>query len=269
MGQALGRLLRLAGEPVVSIASRNLEHAQRAAAFVGGHTRAISYEDAEGRVLICVPDAAVTDVAARLSSRTRVALHTCGSRGPEILNDLRARGVACGSLHPLQTVPTPEAGLEQLPGSTFAIAGDAAATAWAGAIISLLNGTRLLIRHNALYHAAAVMASNYVVALLGAAESLMEMAGAAREDALPALAPLIRASVENTFALGPARALTGPVQRGDAGTIALHMEALRQAPERLRELYRSAGVQTLAIAREGALPDDHASEIERILHQRN
>ena len=265
VGQALGRLLRLAGEPVVAIASRTFSQAERAAAFVGGEARAASYEETEGRVLICAPDDAVADVASRVGSRTRIALHTCGSRGPEILLRLRERGVAVGSLHPLQTFPTPDAGVERLPGCAFAVAGDPEAAEWAAAIVALLGGTTLTIQNHALYHAAAVMASNYVVALLGAAESLMEMAGVRRDDALPALAPLIRASVENTIALGPARALTGPLQRGDAGTIALHMEALREAPERVRELYRSAGLQTLTIPRRG----EGISEIERILQERN
>ena len=271
MPQALGRLLKLHGEPVLRVASRTPEQARRAAEFIGGGVQPVAYDELGGRVIVCVPDDAVEAVAARLSDRASIVLHTSGSRGPEALDVLSRRGVACGSLHPLQTVPTPQAGVDRLPGCMFAVAGDAAAAEWAQQIVSLLKGSTILIAPgcHAVYHAAAVMASNYVTALLGAAESLMAIAGVTREQALPALAPLVRAAVENALTLGPVAALTGPVQRGDARTVASHLEALRSAPAEVADLYRAAGRQTLTMARERGLPDQAVASIERILNERN
>lgn len=271
VGQALGRALTMAGQPISLVASRTPEQAERAASFIGGGARPVSYEQLAGNVLLCVSDDALEQVAGRLTGDVRVALHTSGARGPEALAPLLSRGVACGSLHPLQTFPNPEAGVQRIPGSTFAIAGDEAAAEWARRLVRLLDGKAIAIapgRH-ALYHAAAVMASNYVVALLGAAETLMALAGVPRQDGLPALAPLVRAAVDNTMVLGPAAALTGPVQRGDARTVASHLDALESAPPEVLRLYRAAAAQTLVLARERGLAEDHASAIHHLLHKRN
>ncbi len=93
------------------------------------------------------------------------------------------------------------------------------------------------------------MASNYLVAMIDAAVILFKAAGVPAEQALPALAPLIRASVANTLAAGPVQALTGPIERGDEQTVAGHLRALRGAPETVRSLYTSAGLHTVELAR--------------------
>jgi predicted short-subunit dehydrogenase-like oxidoreductase (DUF2520 family) len=122
-------------------------------------------------------------------------------------------------------------------------------------MVVLLEGKPLLIAagKRPLYHAAAVMASNYVVALIDSAVILMEEAGVEPELALRALGPLLRASTENTLEAGPASALTGPIHRGDVGTVMAHLEALAEVPEAVRELYRRAGLHTAELAeRKGA-----------------
>lgn len=206
-----------------------------------------------GRVLIAVSDGAIASVAAGLAAgglRGAVVLHTSGAAGPAALDALRAAGNSTGVLHPLQTVPSPEAGIRSLPGSTFAYAGDAPAAEWALAVIAALDGRPLAIEASrwALYHAAAVMACNYQAALAAAALELMQSAGIEPAEALAALAPLIRTTTDNLLAHGPARALTGPIRRGDAGTVRCHMAALRAvSPETLR-LYSAAGFRTLALA---------------------
>jgi predicted short-subunit dehydrogenase-like oxidoreductase (DUF2520 family) len=109
------------------------------------------------------------------------------------------------------------------------------------------------------------MASNYVTALLAAAGELMEAAGVARGDALGALGPLVRASVENALRLGPAAALTGPIQRGDLATVAAHLAALPAARPSIQMLYRAAGLAALEIARGSGLAAGRAAEMEQIL----
>lgn len=273
MAQALGRLLRERGEVVAAIASRDPGHAALAAAFVGGAAQTVSYGEISrhaARILISVPDDAIGDVARTLAisgMRSGAVIHTCGARGPEALAPLAARGVACGTLHPLQTVANPEEGVRVLPGSAFAVDGEGQAADWAAHIAALLGGLVLHIpaASRALYHAAAVTASNYLIALIAAAVMLMKEAGVAEADAQRALEPLARTSVRNAFELGPAAALTGPIARGDADTVRAHLAALANAPAAAAQLYRKAGLVTLEIARQRGLGEVPAGAIEELL----
>jgi len=258
IGQALGRLLRDRREPVIAIAGRHPGRTAMAAEFIGGNVRPVSYAELPAlctRVIISVPDDALDAVVQILAAKMRggSVLHTCGTRGPEALGPLEALGISCAAMHPLQTVPSPQQGLSALPGAAFAITGpESPALTWALEIAALLKSEALRIapEHRPLYHAAAVMASNYVTALLDAAVILMKETGVEEEQALRALAPLIRASVENAVTLGPLQALTGPVERGDNRTIATHLRVLSDAgvPETVTALYRAAGLHALNMA---------------------
>jgi predicted short-subunit dehydrogenase-like oxidoreductase (DUF2520 family) len=275
MGQALGRLLRERGESIAAVASRNPERAERAAIFVGGGARAVCYAEIPRHalhILVAVPDDAIGDVACTLAEAgmcSGTALHTCGARGAEALDALAAAGVACGTLHPLQTVASPEEGVRALPGVAFAIDGAPEATAWAEHLAAVLNGLVLRIgaASRPLYHAAAVMASNYFVALMATAVMLMIEAGVEEATAQRALEPLARTSLENAFRLGPAAALTGPIARGDAKTVRGHLAALKEAPAAAATLYRAAGLATLEIARRKGLADIPAGAIEELLQK--
>jgi predicted short-subunit dehydrogenase-like oxidoreductase (DUF2520 family) len=273
IAQAIGRLLRERGQLVTAVASRNPEHTRAAAAFIGGDVRPIIYSELPAhaaRLLIAVADDAIGEVAeavARGGMRTGVALHTCGAKGPEALAPLAAQGVCCGTLHPLQTVPTPAQGVERLRGIAFAIAGDELATLWAEQLAALLGGQVLRIAPAArpIYHAAAVMASNYITGLIEAGIVLMRAAGVGEATARKALAPLIAASVEGAVTRGPIEALTGPIQRGDVETVAGHIEALASFPEPLQRLYCANGLQVLEMARRRGLPAAAAARLEQLL----
>jgi predicted short-subunit dehydrogenase-like oxidoreductase (DUF2520 family) len=273
IGQALGRLLRERGEAVTAVASRRHERAESAALFLGGGVRAVSYADLPkhaSRILIAVSDDAVSEVARILAGagmQRGLVLHTSGSRGPEALSPLAEAGVACGVLHPLQTVASPEQGLPALLGIAFAVAGDDPATAWAEHIVSLLDGRALRIAPGSqpVYHAAAVVASNYVVGLIDAAITLMKEAGVEEERARDALGPLVRASVDNALTMGPARALTGPIARGDVATVSSHLDALAAVSPPLRELYRVLGVHVLELARGRGLPPAAGQSLGELL----
>ncbi len=270
MAQALGRLLHRRGEPVAFVASRTIEHARRAAAFIGPSVKAVSYSDLAhhaSRILIAVPDSAVESVAAALHLQPGIALHTCGSKGPEALQVLADRGVFCGTIHPLQTISDPESGASALDGVAFAICGDAPALAWAGRIARAANGRILRIpaERRPLYHAAAVMASNFITALLSAAQTLLIAADVDPQEALQALGPLARTSLDNALRQGPKAALTGPIERGDVATMAAHLAALKDFPGPIPGLYRAAGLQTLELARGKGLCAERAAATERLL----
>jgi len=272
LGQALGRLLRDRGEPIAAVACRELDRARAAAAFMGEDVAALPYAElprVAGRVLIAVSDDAIPSVAALLaaSGLKGLALHTSGTLGPAALEPLARKGVGCGSLHPLQTVPTPAQGVAALPGAWFALSGEARACAWARRIVDLIGGHAFEIpdERRPLYHAGAVMACNFFAALLDAGVTLFGQAGLRREEALAALTPLVTAGVANALHLGPERALTGPFARGDVESVRAHWAALAGEPEPLRELYRAAARYTIGLARRSGLEETRASEIERLL----
>lgn len=281
MGQALGRLLHRRGEPVIAISGRDfaknaVSRTSSAAHFIGSNVQAVQIAEIPAlcsHILITVPDDALPSVAQTLADSRPAplaVLHTSGARGPEALEPLQKLGTSCGAFHPLQTIANPEQGVADLPGSYFGITAGSHSLEWALEICRLLDGHVLKISAELrpLYHAAAVMASNYIMATVDAAVILFERCGVSRRDALDALAPMIRSSVANTLASGPERALTGPIERGDAQTIASHLEALCNpsgtVPESVRELYRYVGLHVAALARRKS-PGVHRERIEELL----
>jgi predicted short-subunit dehydrogenase-like oxidoreductase (DUF2520 family) len=172
-------------------------------------------------VLIATPDAAVADVAAAVEpSRTAVVAHLAGSMGLDAV----AHHPRPAALHPLVALPDASVGARRLlAGCWFAVAGDPVVRQ----VVDDLNGKAFEVadRDRAAYHAAAVVASNHLVALLGQAERLGAQAGVP----LAAFLDLVRATVDNVDELGPAAALTGPAARGDEATIERHLDAIAAA----------------------------------------
>ena len=189
--------------------------------------RGVAIDDAAADVdlvLIATPDTVVADVAAAIRPARAVVAHVAGSLGLDVLapHDRRA------ALHPLMSLPDAEIGAERLTGGWFAVAGDPLV----GDLAAALGGRTFEIADDdrALYHAAAAVASNHLVALLGHAQRLGASVGVPA-DALMALA---LGSAENAVALGPAAALTGPAARGDEATLVAHRDAIgRRAPREL------------------------------------
>jgi predicted short-subunit dehydrogenase-like oxidoreductase (DUF2520 family) len=179
-------------------------------------------------VIVAVPDDAVGTVASMIDARREVAVvHLAGSLGLDVL-DAHPRRAA---VHPLVALPNAELGAERLlAGAWFAVAGDAMARR----IVDDLGGHAFEVddAHRAEYHAAAVIASNHVVALLGQAERVAVAAGVP----FVAYLDLVRATIDNVAELGPRDALTGPAARGDWTTIDRHLAAL--APDE-REAYEA------------------------------
>ncbi len=178
-------------------------------------------------LVIATPDAAIATVAASVEPvATTVVAHLAGSQGLAVL----APHVRRAALHPLMTLPDAERGAARLPGAWFAVAGDPLAHE----VVRDLGGRGVVVADvdRARYHAAAAVASNHVVAVLGQVERLAASVGVPLE----AFLALTRASVDNVEAMGAQRALTGPAARGDEITIARHLAAL---PEAERPMYEA------------------------------
>jgi len=203
-GRSLARALRSTGWTVLPL--------------LGRHDGLSSAADGVDALVLAVPDGAIPEVAAGVRPDPRtVVLHLAGSLGPEVLAPHVRRAV----LHPLVALPDPVTGSERLrSGVTFAVAGDPLAARMATA----LGGTTVEVpaHARAAYHAAATIAANHVVALLAQVERVARQAGVPLE----AFVPLARAAVEDAGRLGPERALTGPVARGDWQTVERHVRAI-------------------------------------------
>lgn len=171
-------------------------------------------------VLVCVPDAAVAEVAAAVRPGPAVVAHCAGSLGLDVLAPHERRA----SIHPLVALPTARVGARRLRGAWFATAGVPSSTAVVAEVVAALGGRAVAVPDHArtAYHAAAVVASNHLVALLGQAGRIAATAGVPLE----AFLDLARASLDNVAALGPADALTGPVSRGDWDTVRRHVAVL-------------------------------------------
>ena len=168
-------------------------------------------------LVVATPDAAVAEVAAAVEPvETTVVAHLAGSLGLDVLAPHPRRA----AIHPLVSLPDASVGARRLQGATFAVAGDALAAE----VVEALGGRSFEVadEHRAAYHAAACIASNHLVALLGQAERVAATAGVPLEAYLG----LVRATVDNVAELGPAAALTGPAARGDVATLDRHRAVL-------------------------------------------
>jgi len=279
VGTAIGILANRAQWPVVAVAGGSTGAAEAAAAAIGECAGACSATDAAGAgelVLITVPDDRIAEVCTQLSSRQAfspgaIVAHCSGALSSEVLAS--ARDECCcliGSMHPLQTFPTVEAAVQRLPGSWCFCEGDETAVTCLMRLAEAMgaNAARITPAGKAIYHAAAVMACNYLVTLMDAAARLAQQAGLDRQTWLSAVEPIVRATVENVSTTGAEKALTGPVARGDIQTIRRHLDALAGADEGLRALYAACGRQTVELAlRAGRISAEVAAELTEMFRR--
>jgi predicted short-subunit dehydrogenase-like oxidoreductase (DUF2520 family) len=276
VGTALAARLRRAAIPLAGLHGRQvgLSDAARASAGVAASTGEVPDAISDANVvIIAVRDDRILAVAARLATerklrRAQILLHTSGTNPSRtILAPVLPHVRAVGTLHPLVSFADPVLAIEGLQGITFGIEGDEPARAAAIQIAQALGARWVVLEAEnlALYHAGAVMASNYVVALADAAQTLLTKAGVPAAEALPALVPLMTSVVQNLAQLGLPGALTGPVERGDVDTVERHLESLAARAPELVELYRLVGRDVLRLARaKGNLEPARAGRLDAL-----
>ena len=277
LGTALAAALVRRGWQVEAIVDREARAARESRRIVGrgrASTSLAAAAKAGGAVIIAVPDDAVAGVAAALAGASgswakRGVFHTSGLLPAGVLGPLAARGARVASLHPVQSFPRKDVPPSYFAGITWGIEGDAAASKEAARIVRALRGHILLLsaKDKAIYHAACALASNALVALEWTAAEALAMAGVPEASAPGLLFPLVQRTLQNVKSLGPGKALTGPIVRGDAATVRKHLEALESRPA-ARDVYTVLGKQMLRLAARQGLPARRVRALKRLLEGR-
>ena len=275
LGTAAASALGAAGHRVVGVSGRDAT-AERAERHLPGVpvVDAAAAAGAAEVVVVSTPDDAIRSTVGALAAASALrpgawVVHLSGALRLDVLDAALEAGARRLAIHPLQTSPDVGSALRRLPGSAIAVtADDAEGDAMGQQLARDLGGVpfRLPDERRPLYHAAAVFASNHLVTSSAIAKELFAAAGV--PDPAAAVAPLQRASLENVERMGAERALTGPVVRGDAGTLRLNLEALKQeAPELIAAYVAMARVALGVADRAGRLPSGARAAVEDVLSE--
>jgi predicted short-subunit dehydrogenase-like oxidoreductase (DUF2520 family) len=272
VGTALGVALSRAGWPVAAVASRDRgrrEHFRQLVEGSRGFAEANALLDEVELIILAVPDDALPRVAGSLRLYGGQALvHTSGALGAEVLSPAMAAGTQIGAFHPLVAFADTERAVAALHGATVAIEGDDQLAALLADMAEAIGAqpVRLARGSKAAYHAAAVLAAGGFVALLDAIAELGRVAGLDEAGSLAIYGPLIEQTLGNARALGIRSALTGPITRGDVGTLDAHLAALRAHAPGVLDLYRAAAGREISLAEErGALTPDTVARLRTSL----
>ncbi len=274
VGTALSLRLSDRGYQVVAVSSRSQTSAEKLAQeLTGCHAVNDGQAVAEAAelVFITTPDDAIVPVVSEIKWHPgQSVVHCSGADSTDILEPAKKSGAQVGAFHPLQTFASVKQAIDNIPGSTFAVEAEEPlltalkdmATALDGQWIELKAGDKVV------YHAAAVIACNYLVTLVKLATDLWQTFDVPTQQATKALMPLLRGTLNNIDNVGIPQCLTGPIARGDTGTIKKHLNALQKVAPAVLSTYRELGLQTIPIAlAKGRINQDKAEELQAILKE--
>lgn len=277
VGKSFGKYLIKNGIQVKGYYSRSLSSAKEAASF----TNAKAYEEVKQLVEECdllfitTPDDAIEEVCNDISKeigfrKGQIVVHMSGAASSEILKSSKEYGCFTYSVHPLQAFADISKGVDDLNRTPFGIEGDEEKLPVIKKLIEDCGNEYFIIskENKVLYHAAACIVSNYLVTVMDAGVSLMKAVGIDEKKGFEALYPLIAGSLENVRKLGTAKALTGPIARGDLKTIKQHMDELENKLPELLEFYSILGKETLELAKREKLKDEKVIEDLKITLER-
>ncbi len=270
-GTALSVRLAQQGYQVVAVASKSMSSAKRFESRIQGcnsYKTAQEVADRAQLVFITTPDDVISDVASNIQwHEGQYAVHCSGAHSTDILEAAQKCGAGTGCFHPLQTFASIEQAIENIPGSTFAIEAEAPLSTILKDMATAMNGNCVMLQagDKVLYHAAAVIACNYLVTLVKLATDLWSEFGTSRAQAVKALMPLLQGTLSNIEQVGLPDCLTGPIARGDIGTVEKHIQALKEKTPSLLSSYRELGLQTIPIAAAKGKIDSESAEALKAL----
>ena len=274
VGTALSVRLSSKGYQVIAVSSRSQTSARKLAQTVSG-CRAFNNNqdvaDTAELIFITTPDDTIASVASEIQwHRGQSVVHCSGALSTDILESAKKLGAQVGAFHPLQTFAGVKQAIENIPGSTFAVEAEEPLLNTLKDIATALDGHWIELKANdkVVYHAAAVIACNYLVTLVKLAADLWQSFNIPQSQATQALLPLIRGTIHNIDTVGIPQCLTGPIARGDIETIKKHLDALQEVAPALLSTYQELGRQTIPVAlAKGKINQHQAEELQAILKQ--
>ncbi len=274
-GTALAVKLHAQGYPIVAASDRTLSSTRRFADMVPDCRIYQKNQDVADNVdltFITTPDDLIAPIAASLKWHSgQSVVHCSGAASLDILAPARGDGANTGAIHPLQTFASVSQAIDNIPGSTFGIEADEPlfsilrdmAVALEGNWVKLKPGDKVL------YHAAAVLSCNYLITLVKLATDLWKSFGMDPEQATQALMPLLKGTLNNISNIGIPECLTGPIARGDTGTISKHISALEQSSTEALSAYLEMGLQTIPVAlAKGKIDKKTADTLKTLLKEK-
>lgn len=276
VGTSMGIYLAEAGYKLAGFASKSLLSARRVAGIIETDNFSdVPWEITKNAdiIFLTTPDSAIEDTCNSISShfgfrKDAVVFHCSGALPSTVLASAKDCGAFTGSMHPLQTFASAELKHNPFQGIVISVEGDDRAVSVAKEIVADLGAESFTINTDAktLYHASAVVASNYLVTLLDMSFKLIETAGISDRDAFKVLKPLIENTLSNIEQVGISKALTGPIVRGDAETVEKHIEEIGSKIPDMLDLYKTLGCHTVDIAMTGnVLSEEDAKKLKNIL----
>ncbi len=272
VGTALAIRLNDRGYQVVAVSSRSQSSAKKLAQAINGCRAFNSNQavaDVADLVFITTPDGAIAQVASEVKWHAEQnVVHCSGADSTDILEPARKSGAQVGAFHPLQTFASVKQAIDNISGSTFAIEAEEPLLTSLKEMTAALNGHWIELKagDKVVYHAAAVIACNYLVTLVKLATDLWQTFGVPTHQASQALLPLLRGTINNIDNVGIPQCLTGPIARGDTGTIKKHLDALGKVAPVVLSTYRELGRQTIPVAlAKGRINEQQAQELQALL----
>ena len=276
LGKGLALCLVDRGYRVTAAHSRSPSSAQWLAGRVPGCRVFASAQelcDAADLVFITTPDSAIGEVAASVTWRPgQGVVHCCGAASPELLHAAVSQGAVTGAFHPYQTfagLEGPEDIASRLSGVAFAVAGQEWLESYLGQMATELGGHPVSIADadRPLYHASAVLACGYLVALLKATIEVWQAMGFTEREAIDALYPMSRATLENLARMGADASVTGPAVRGDIHTLRTHLDALSERLPDVVSLYGTLTSASLGMASRRGVDSERVSAVQELVNQ--
>ncbi len=280
IGQAFVRDLVASGVSVLGVWARRPAQATVAGqgAGVASYSGAFPDRIAQADVLIlAVRDSAISELSQALLAAdclrsNQILLHCSGAKSATAVFSQVAFEVAgVGTIHPLAAIANTGGPPSSLLDLRYGIEGDLRGQAIAQMLCSALSGHALQLRASQMagYHAAASIASNFLVALLDSSRALLEAQGIDSQLAMPSLCDLAIGAIENVRDRGLPGALTGPIRRGDAKTVEVHLQAITTSCPEIEAVYRELGLAALKIAGEcGDITDLESNELRDLLERK-
>jgi predicted short-subunit dehydrogenase-like oxidoreductase (DUF2520 family) len=272
LGTALAVILSQKGYDISSVASRTRTSAEKLAAQVKGcriYESNQEVADNADLIFITTPDDTIPRVAAEVKWRPGQSIvHCSGAASTDILEPAEKAGARVGTFHPLQTLASLEEAINNIPGSTFGIEGHGELLQTLRDMARSVGGNPIELKSSdkVLYHAAAVMACNYLVTLEKIAADLWQTFDVPRNDAVQALMPLLKGTINNLEKIGLPNCLTGPIARGDTGTIKNHLHAMKERAPLLVDIYKALGRETIPISIEkGKINPQQVEALKKVL----